>query len=78
MQPSRSGLKRVYYALESPNDGGVDLMRKWNPPVEQPFFTKPTDIRSGFHPLAQQLFGRYADGDGPAGMRRWAAGLAGL
>ncbi|UUZ58650.1 nucleoside deaminase [Nocardioides sp. B-3] len=73
------GVERVYYALESPNDGGVDLLAKWHPPVEQPFFSKPTDIRSGFHRTrSQQLFRHYADGSGPAGMRRWAAGLAGL
>jgi tRNA(adenine34) deaminase len=73
------GVGRVYYALESPNDGGVDLLSKWQPPVEQSFFARPSDIRSGFHRArSQRLFGRYAEGNGPAGMRRWAAGLAAL
>ncbi|WP_242498295.1 nucleoside deaminase [Nocardioides glacieisoli] len=73
------GVGQVYYALESPNDGGVDLLSKWLPPVEQPFFSRPGDIRSGFHrSRSQRLFGRYAEGNGPAGMRRWAAGLAAL
>lgn len=73
------GVGRVYYALESPNDGGVDLLSKWHPPVEQPFFSRPSDIRSGFHRArSQRLFGRYAKGNGPVGMRRWAEGLAAL
>ena len=73
------GVQRVYFALESPNDGGVDLLSRWDPPVEQPFFCRPKDIRSGFHRTrSQQLFRRYAEGDGPVGMRQWAAGLAAL
>jgi len=71
------GVQRVYYALESPNDGGVDLLAKWDPPIEQPFFSRPTEIRAGFHRhRSQQLFRRYADGEGPWGMRAWAAALA--
>ena len=73
------GVQRVYYALESPNDGGVGLLSAWNPSIEQPFFSKPTDIRAGlYRARSQDLFHRYAAGDGPAGMRRWAADLAGL
>lgn len=71
------GVSRVWYALESPNDGGVDLLALWDPPVEQPFFARPREIRGGYHrERAQALFARYAAGDGPRGMRTWAAGLA--
>lgn len=71
------GVQRVYYALESPNDGGVDLLAQWQPPIEQAFFCKPVDIRGGLHrSRSQELFRRYAAGMGPAGMRRWAGGLA--
>lgn len=71
------GVQRVYYALESPNDGGVDLLAQWQPPIEQAFFCKPVDIRGGLHrSRSQGLFRRYAAGTGPAGMRRWAGDLA--
>lgn len=71
------GVRRVYFALESPNDGAVDLLSKWNPPVEEPFFTRPAEMRGGYHrDRSQRLFQRYADGAGPEGMRRWAASLA--
>ena len=71
------GVQRVYYALESPNDGAVDLLALWSPPSEQPFFSRPGEIRAGFHRArSAQLFQRYAEGDGPTGMRAWAAGLA--
>ncbi|MDN5766890.1 MAG: hypothetical protein L0H96_13105 [Humibacillus sp.] len=73
------GVRQVYYALKSPNDGAVELLSKWNPPVEQPFFTRPTEVRGGFHrDWSQHLFRRYANGAGPKGMRRWAASLAAL
>lgn len=71
------GVQRVYYALESPNDGGVELLSLWHPPVEQSFFRAPAVIRGGYHrSRSQQLFRRYAEGDGPAGMRAWLAELA--
>lgn len=71
------GVERVYYALESPNDGAVELLAQWDPPTEQPFFRRPSEIRGGFlRSESQQLFRRYAEGDGPDGMRTWAAGLA--
>lgn len=73
------GVQRVAFALESPNDGGVDLLRDWNPPVEQPFFKRPDRIAGGIlRREAQELFARYATGPGPAGMRNWARGLAEL
>lgn len=73
------GVQRVYYALESPNDGAVELLSKWQPPVEQPFFARPQVVKGGFHrERSRQLFARYAAGSGPSGMRAWAGGLAEL
>lgn len=73
------GVQRVYYALESPNDGGVDLLSRWEPPIEQPFFRRPTEIRGGLHrSRSQTLFRRYANGEGPHGVRAWSAELADL
>ncbi len=71
------GVSRVLYALESPNDGAVELLATWAPPVELPFFKRPAEIQGGlYRERAQQLFGQYANGDGPKGMRQWSAGLA--
>lgn len=73
------GVKRVYFALESPNDGGVDLLALWNPPVEQEFFSRPAIITGGIQrQAAQSQFHRYSLGSGPAGMREWAGSLARL
>jgi len=68
------GVKRVWFALESPNDGAVDLLTRWHPPVEQAFFAKPVEVRGGLHhERAQALFAAYASGTGPLGMA-WAQG----
>ena len=62
------GVKRVWFALESPNDGAVDLLTRWHPPVEQAFFAKPVEVRGGLHhERAQALFAAYASGTGPLG-----------
>lgn len=71
------GVRRVWYALESPNDGAAGLLRQWLPPTEQPFFRKPAEVVGGIRRAeAQELFAQYARGDGPAGMRAWARSLA--
>lgn len=73
------GVERVVYALESPNDGGHALVDTWEPPVEQPFFRRPATVSGGhLREESRRLFRAYARGDGPAGMRTWAAGLGGL
>lgn len=71
------GVSRVFYALESPNDGAVALLDAWHPPVEQSFFQRPAEIQGGIlRAESQALFAEYASGSGPAGMRAWARGLA--
>lgn len=74
------GIQKVYFALESPNDGGVELLSHWHPPVEQPFFCRPTEIKGGFHrQAAQEQFARYAASQSaPKSMRDWARGLSEL
>lgn len=71
------GVDYVWFGLESPNDGAANLIEHWKPPVEQAFFRKPARIRGGFlrDDVARQ-FAEYAAGEGPAGMRTWARGLA--
>ena len=71
------GIDRVWFGLESPNDGAVALMDQWRPPVEQPFFRRPNEIVGGIHRVAiRDQFARYARSSGPKGMREWARGLS--
>lgn len=74
------GIERVWFALESPNDGGVELLHHWHPPVEQPYFCRPKEIRGGIHrDKAQEQFARYAALESaPKSMRYWARGLSEL
>jgi tRNA(adenine34) deaminase len=71
------GVERVVYSLESPNDGAVALLDAWTPPVQQSFFRRPAVVEGGvLREESKALFARYAEGDGPRGMRVWADGLA--
>ncbi|MFF2082459.1 nucleoside deaminase [Nocardia sp. NPDC058176] len=71
------GVTRVWFALESPNDGGVELVRSWAPPTELAFFAKPREVLGGIHrEEARALFAEYASGTGPVGMREWARSLS--
>jgi len=71
------GVERVFFGLESPDDGGVATMRLWRPRHELPFFKPPREVSGGHHQgRVREQFARYAVGAGPAGMRAWAAGLA--
>lgn len=71
------GVRRVWFALTSPNDGAADLVSSWSPPEELPFFARPREIRGEIRSAeARAQFARYSMGNGPAGMRAWAAGLA--
>jgi tRNA(adenine34) deaminase len=74
------GITKVYFALESPNDGAVELLSHWHPSVEQPYFCRPKEILGGFHrDMAQGQFARYAALESaPRGMRDWARGLSKL
>ncbi|MGW4123053.1 nucleoside deaminase [Nocardia sp. NPDC004711] len=71
------GIRRVWFALASPNDGAAALVQSWSPPEELAFFAKPREIRGGIRSdEARAQFAAYAAGDGPSGMRAWAGGLA--
>lgn len=74
------GIERVWFALESPDDGAVELLSHWHPPVEQPYFCRPKEIIGGFHrEKAQDQFARYAAIESvPKSMREWARGLSNL
>lgn len=72
------GIEKVWFALESPNDGAVELLSYWCPPVEQSYFCRPKEIAGGFHrEKAQDQFARYAALEtAPRSMREWARGLS--
>lgn len=73
------GIERVWFGLESPHDGAVALLDRWDPPRELPFFRRPAEITGGVHRnRVRQQFARFAGLESaPAGMRAWARGLAG-
>lgn len=72
------GIKRIWFGLESPNDGAVELLAHWHPPIEQPYFCRPEEIKGGYHRKEiQEQFARYAAlAAAPKGMREWALGLS--
>lgn len=71
------GVQKVWYGLESPNDGAHQLINNWSPPAVQNFFVPPHEIIGGIRRAeSQQLFAEYARGDGPNGMRAWVSELA--
>lgn len=71
------GVQKVWYGLESRNDGAHDLINGWSPPQELQFFKRPAEIIGGLRrDECRQLFDEYSRGDGPSGMRAWAASLA--
>lgn len=73
------GIKRVRCGLEPPNDGAVTLLGQWQPPFEQPFFSKPQEIVGGMHRAKiQDQFARYSTSSAPDGMREWARELSSL
>jgi tRNA(adenine34) deaminase len=70
------GVRRIWYALESPDDGAHALLEQWSPRSPQPFFAPPVEVLGGVRrDESVALFAAYADGDGPAGMRAWARSL---
>lgn len=71
------GIERVWFGLESPNDGAIALLEQWQPPVEQPFFRRPREIIGGLHRATNKdQFARYSVSSGPAGMGGWAGELS--
>lgn len=74
------GVSDVVYALESPDDGGVEALNHWSPRKELPYFRAPARIVGGIlRERAISQFGRYARSQaGSTSTRGWAASLAAL
>jgi tRNA(adenine34) deaminase len=72
-------LGEVYYALESPGDGAVDLVRSWVRREEDiPGYQLPKITGGLLRADSLQLFADYVSGRPPGPMRDWAETLAKL
>jgi tRNA(adenine34) deaminase len=72
------GVREVYYALESPSDGGSAIAGTWRTSPDAPWFAAPA-MRGGIRRAeSRELFRRYCltTSDGP--MRTWAQTLVDL
>jgi tRNA(adenine34) deaminase len=69
----------IYYALESPADGAVDLARNWNPQSEDFGAYRLPKMTGGIlREESQALFGTFAEQCPPGGLRDFALSLAKL
>lgn len=72
-------LGEIVYALESPGDGAVDLVRAWTRREEDiPGYQVPKITGGLLRAGSVQLFQAYADRHEPGPMRDWAETLARL
>jgi tRNA(adenine34) deaminase len=69
------GVSEVYYALESPADGGARIAENWRPSPDMAWFAAPTMIGGIRREESRELFRRYCATTPDSGMRRWAQTL---
>ncbi|MBM2616196.1 hypothetical protein JIG36_11575 [Actinoplanes sp. LDG1-06] len=66
----------IYYALDSPADGGSAVAATWKPHPDLPWY-QPPHITGGLHQAeARDQFHRYATAHPDTAFGRWAATLA--
>lgn len=70
------GVSEVYYALDSPGDGGAWVAAGWRDSAVAPWFAAPVLVGGIHADRSRALFGRYADSRPDSGMGRWARTLA--
>lgn len=69
----------IYYALESPSDGAVEIARKWDPKSEDfPSYRVPRIHGGILRKESQELFRRFAEKCEPGGLKAFAEGLSRL
>jgi tRNA(adenine34) deaminase len=72
------GVADVFYALESPGDGGAEIAAGWRNSPDTPFFRVPT-MTAGIHRArARDQFRRYCIAAPESGFKAWARTLADL
>jgi len=69
------GVSEVYYALESPSDGGAGIAANWRPSPDMPSFAAPVMLGGVRREESRELFRRYCVSAPDSPMRRWAATL---
>ena len=68
----------VYYALESPADGGAAIAASWPAHPDLPWYDAPAVVGGIHRAEAQDQFRRYCDGAPESGFRQWARTLGDL
>jgi tRNA(adenine34) deaminase len=69
----------IYYALESPIDGAVELARSWNPQSEaMAAYRVPASYGGILRNESQQLFQEFSERCAPGGLKDFARSLATL
>ena len=72
------GVADVFYALESPGDGGADIAARWRDSPDTPFFRMPTMTAGIRRTQARDQFRRYCAAAPDSGFKAWAQTLAEL
>jgi tRNA(adenine34) deaminase len=72
------GVADVYYALESPGDGGAGIAASWKNNPATPFFVAPRVVGGIRRAQSQDLFRRYCEDRPDAMATRWARSLVEL
>jgi tRNA(adenine34) deaminase len=69
------GVREVYYALESPSDGGAEIAARWRPSPDMAWFDAPVMTGGIRREESRELFRQYCASAPDSGMRRWAETL---
>jgi tRNA(adenine34) deaminase len=72
------GVSEVYFALESPSDGGTSIAANWHPSTDTTWFAAPSMVGGIRREESRDLFRRYCASAPESGMRRWAQSLVDL
>ncbi len=74
-----SFIGEIYYALESPSDGAVEIAQKWNPQSDDFAAYRLPKITGGIlRKESQALFGEFAEKCPPGGLRDFALSMTKL
>jgi tRNA(adenine34) deaminase len=68
----------VYFALESPTDGGAQIAASWQPSPDMEWFAAPRMTGGIRREESRELFRRYCATAPESGLRRWAQTLVDL
>jgi tRNA(adenine34) deaminase len=69
------GVREVYYALDSPSDGGAGIAASWRQSPDAPWFAAPVMVGGIRREESRELFRRYCAAAPDSAMRRWASTL---